>query len=91
MAEGAQERSAQAEGATEEGDAPQLPPESRRADSRTRIPWPYSGSELTTRAWREEALARATEIETLSKWISDLQCHQPDSPDSGFQAAWGVG
>jgi hypothetical protein len=29
--------------------------------------------ELTNRAWREEALARATEIETLSRWISDLR------------------
>ncbi len=53
-----------------------------RRTQRLRIPWPYSGSELTTRAWREEALARATEIETLSAWIDDLQCHQPDSPES---------
>src|SRR3954451_53284 len=36
--------------------------------ARTSIP-----VELTNRAWREEALARATEIETLSRWISDLK------------------
>jgi len=30
-------------------------------------------TELTTRAWREEALSRADEIETLSKWICDLE------------------
>lgn len=62
-------------------DAPPLPPDSRTAHTRTRIPWPYSGSELTTRAWREEALARATEIESLSNWISDLRCHHRDSPE----------
>jgi hypothetical protein len=29
-------------------------------------------SELTTRAWREEALSRADEIKALSQWICDL-------------------
>src|SRR5688572_14707120 len=35
-------------------------------------PPPGHLSELTTRAWREEALSRAAEIKALSQWICDL-------------------
>src|SRR5688572_10858248 len=52
----------------------------QRGDGGHAIPghrlWPYAGSELTTRAWREEALVRAIEIETLSSWVSALPCEQ---------------
>ncbi len=39
-------------------------------------------STLPTRAWREEALARATEIETLSDWVDHLDPADPGEPDA---------
>jgi hypothetical protein len=41
----------------------------------------FRSRELTTRAWREEALARATEMETLSNWIDKLPPDRRGEPE----------
>jgi hypothetical protein len=51
-----------------------------RNTSRTHHAPRLASPELTTRAWREEALARATELETLSNWISGLPSDRRGEP-----------
>lgn len=53
------------------------------ADSRARRTSPFAHPELTTRPWREEALARATELETLSNWIDELPADRRGEPERG--------
>jgi hypothetical protein len=51
---------------------------------------PFPLPDLSSRAWREEAIARAAEIETLSGWISGLPGRargEPEPADSCLAAA----
>ncbi|MBM7805155.1 hypothetical protein JOD57_000992 [Geodermatophilus bullaregiensis] len=44
---------------------------------------PFPLPELTSRAWREEALARAAEIQTLSDWITGLPAEDRPRAERG--------
>src|SRR5687767_916126 len=45
---------------------------STSSSGQDRDPWPFPFDHLPTHAWREEAVARAAEIQALSEWVDQL-------------------
>ncbi len=62
---------------------PEGPTPATPGTARSRHAPRFSSPELTTAAWREEALARATEMETLSNWIDKLPAARRGEPEPG--------